>query len=89
MVVYIFATVLRNSVQIAYACFVFCSLLLTMFHRVLARGSRLLCLWMSNQGVAAAAGSTGSRKRIPTERIILQVVVSSYCSRSINICSVF
>ncbi|XP_042268713.1 phosphatidylinositol 4-phosphate 3-kinase C2 domain-containing subunit alpha [Thunnus maccoyii] len=43
------------------------------FRRVLARGSRLLCLWMSNQGVAAAAGSTGNRKRIPTERIILQV----------------
>ncbi|KAM7415085.1 hypothetical protein PAMA_019762 [Pampus argenteus] len=43
------------------------------FRRVLARGSRLLCLWMSNQGVSAAAGSTGSRKRIPTERIILQV----------------
>ncbi|XP_053175017.1 phosphatidylinositol 4-phosphate 3-kinase C2 domain-containing subunit alpha isoform X1 [Scomber japonicus] len=43
------------------------------FRRVLARGSRLLCLWMSNQGVASAAGSTGIRKRIPTERVILQV----------------
>ncbi|XP_039988528.1 phosphatidylinositol 4-phosphate 3-kinase C2 domain-containing subunit alpha [Xiphias gladius] len=43
------------------------------FRRVLARGSRLLCLWTSAQGAAAAAGSAGSRKRMPTERIILQV----------------
>lgn len=43
------------------------------FRRVLARGSRLLCLWTSAQGAAAAAGSTGSRKRMPTERIVLQV----------------
>uniref|UniRef100_A0A8D3CVG2 Phosphatidylinositol-4-phosphate 3-kinase, catalytic subunit type 2 alpha n=1 Tax=Scophthalmus maximus TaxID=52904 RepID=A0A8D3CVG2_SCOMX len=42
------------------------------FRRVLARGSRLLCLWTTTQGAAAAAGSTG-RKRMPTERIILQV----------------
>lgn len=44
-----------------------------MFCRVLARGSRLLCLWTSAQGAAAAAGSTGSRKRVPVERIVLQV----------------
>ncbi|XP_049429216.1 phosphatidylinositol 4-phosphate 3-kinase C2 domain-containing subunit alpha [Epinephelus fuscoguttatus] len=43
------------------------------FRRVLARGSRLLCLWTSAQGAAAAAGSTGGRKRMPTERIVLQV----------------
>ncbi|XP_037622642.1 phosphatidylinositol 4-phosphate 3-kinase C2 domain-containing subunit alpha [Sebastes umbrosus] len=43
------------------------------FRRVLARGSRLLCLWTSAQGAAAAAGSTGSRKRMPAERIVLQV----------------
>ncbi|XP_038560944.1 phosphatidylinositol 4-phosphate 3-kinase C2 domain-containing subunit alpha isoform X1 [Micropterus salmoides] len=43
------------------------------FRRVLARGSRLLCLWTSPQGAAAATGSTGSRKRVPTERIVLQV----------------
>ncbi|KAM3608625.1 uncharacterized protein V6R79_001843 [Siganus canaliculatus] len=43
------------------------------FRRVLARGSRLLCLWTSAQGAAAAAGSAGSRKRMPTERIVLQV----------------
>ncbi|KAE8296762.1 Phosphatidylinositol 4-phosphate 3-kinase C2 domain-containing subunit alpha [Larimichthys crocea] len=43
------------------------------FRRVLARGSRLLCLWTSAQGAAAAAGSTGNRKRMPTERIVLQV----------------
>ncbi|XP_029377895.1 phosphatidylinositol 4-phosphate 3-kinase C2 domain-containing subunit alpha isoform X2 [Echeneis naucrates] len=43
------------------------------FRWVLARGSRLLGLWTSSQGTAAATGSTGSRKRIPTERIILQV----------------
>ncbi|XP_023144041.2 phosphatidylinositol 4-phosphate 3-kinase C2 domain-containing subunit alpha [Amphiprion ocellaris] len=43
------------------------------FRRVLARGSRLLCLWTSAQGAAAAAGSTGSRKRVPAERIVLQV----------------
>ncbi|XP_028304937.1 phosphatidylinositol 4-phosphate 3-kinase C2 domain-containing subunit alpha isoform X2 [Gouania willdenowi] len=41
------------------------------FRRVLAGGSRLLCLWTSAQGTTA--GSTGSRKRTPTERIILQV----------------
>lgn len=44
-----------------------------MFCRVLARDSRLLCLWTSAQGAAAAAGSTGSRKRVPVERIVLQV----------------
>nr|XP_019934575.1 PREDICTED: phosphatidylinositol 4-phosphate 3-kinase C2 domain-containing subunit alpha [Paralichthys olivaceus]XP_019934576.1 PREDICTED: phosphatidylinositol 4-phosphate 3-kinase C2 domain-containing subunit alpha [Paralichthys olivaceus] len=43
------------------------------FRRVLARGSRLLCLWTSAQGAAATAGSAGGRKRMPTERIILQV----------------
>ncbi|XP_068168254.1 phosphatidylinositol 4-phosphate 3-kinase C2 domain-containing subunit alpha [Antennarius striatus] len=44
------------------------------FRRVLASGSRLLCLWTSTQGAAAAAaGSTGGRKRTPTERIVLQV----------------
>ncbi|XP_031713793.1 phosphatidylinositol 4-phosphate 3-kinase C2 domain-containing subunit alpha [Anarrhichthys ocellatus] len=43
------------------------------FRRVLAKGSRLLCLWTSAQGAAAAAGSTASRKRVPTERIVLQV----------------
>lgn len=47
--------------------------LLTVCYRVLARGSRLLCLWTSAHGAAAAAGSTGSRKRVPTERIVLQV----------------
>uniref|UniRef100_A0A671YC12 Phosphatidylinositol 4-phosphate 3-kinase C2 domain-containing subunit alpha n=1 Tax=Sparus aurata TaxID=8175 RepID=A0A671YC12_SPAAU len=43
------------------------------FRGVLARDSRLLCLWTSAQGAAAAAGSTGSRKRVPVERIVLQV----------------
>ncbi|XP_069551537.1 phosphatidylinositol 4-phosphate 3-kinase C2 domain-containing subunit alpha [Brachyistius frenatus] len=43
------------------------------FRRVLARGSRLLCLWSSAQGPAAATGSTGSRKRVPAERVVLQV----------------
>uniref|UniRef100_A0A8C4EPS9 Phosphatidylinositol-4-phosphate 3-kinase, catalytic subunit type 2 alpha n=1 Tax=Dicentrarchus labrax TaxID=13489 RepID=A0A8C4EPS9_DICLA len=43
------------------------------FRRVLARGSRLLCLWTSAQGAAAAAGTTGNRKRVPAERIVLQV----------------
>ncbi|KAM9352450.1 phosphatidylinositol 4-phosphate 3-kinase C2 domain-containing subunit alpha [Symphorus nematophorus] len=43
------------------------------FRRVLAKGSRLLCLWTSAQGAAAAAGSAGSRKRMPAERIVLQV----------------
>ncbi|XP_071767205.2 phosphatidylinositol 4-phosphate 3-kinase C2 domain-containing subunit alpha [Centroberyx gerrardi] len=43
------------------------------FRRVLARGSRLLCLWTSPQGAAAAAGSTGNRRRPLAERIILQV----------------
>ncbi|XP_029289627.1 LOW QUALITY PROTEIN: phosphatidylinositol 4-phosphate 3-kinase C2 domain-containing subunit alpha [Cottoperca gobio] len=43
------------------------------FRRVLARGSRLLCLWTSAQGAAAGGGSAGSRKRVPAERIILQV----------------
>ncbi|XP_054476233.1 phosphatidylinositol 4-phosphate 3-kinase C2 domain-containing subunit alpha isoform X2 [Anoplopoma fimbria] len=43
------------------------------FRRVLAKGSRLLCLWTSAQGAAAAAGAAGSRKRLPTERIVLQV----------------
>ncbi|XP_034540601.1 phosphatidylinositol 4-phosphate 3-kinase C2 domain-containing subunit alpha [Notolabrus celidotus] len=44
------------------------------FRRVLARGSRLLCLWTSAQGAAAAAaGAAGNRKRMPTERIVLQV----------------
>lgn len=49
--------------------------------RVLARGSRLLCLWTSAQGAAAAAGSTGSRKRMPTERIILQVSAAALPQR--------
>lgn len=62
-----------------------------MFCRVLARGSRLLCLWTSAQGAAAAGGSTGSRKRMPAERIVLQVGggASSICSSSISICSGF
>lgn len=53
---------------------------------MLARGSRLLCLWTSAQGAAAAAGSTGSRKRMPAERIVLQVGggASSICSSSIS-----
>uniref|UniRef100_A0A1A8CKU6 Phosphatidylinositol 4-phosphate 3-kinase C2 domain-containing subunit alpha n=1 Tax=Nothobranchius kadleci TaxID=1051664 RepID=A0A1A8CKU6_NOTKA len=42
------------------------------FRRVLAGGSRLLCLWTSPQG-AAAAGPASNRKRGSTERIILQV----------------
>ncbi|XP_061630059.1 phosphatidylinositol 4-phosphate 3-kinase C2 domain-containing subunit alpha isoform X1 [Phyllopteryx taeniolatus] len=41
------------------------------FRRVLARGTRLLCLWSSVQG--AAAGSAGGRKKMPAERIVLQV----------------
>ncbi|XP_034031719.1 LOW QUALITY PROTEIN: phosphatidylinositol 4-phosphate 3-kinase C2 domain-containing subunit alpha [Thalassophryne amazonica] len=47
------------------------------FRRVLARGSRLLCFWTSAQGAAAAAGSTTNRKRVLTERIVLQVDFSS------------
>ncbi|KAM4554198.1 phosphatidylinositol 4-phosphate 3-kinase C2 domain-containing subunit alpha [Fundulus diaphanus] len=43
------------------------------FRRVLARGTRFLCLWTSAQGAAGAAGATSSRKRLPAERIILQV----------------
>ncbi|XP_029992673.1 phosphatidylinositol 4-phosphate 3-kinase C2 domain-containing subunit alpha [Sphaeramia orbicularis] len=43
------------------------------FRRVLVSGSRLLCLWMSAQGAAAASGSTGNRRRVPSERIVLQV----------------
>uniref|UniRef100_A0A667XSV6 Phosphatidylinositol-4-phosphate 3-kinase catalytic subunit type 2 alpha n=1 Tax=Myripristis murdjan TaxID=586833 RepID=A0A667XSV6_9TELE len=43
------------------------------FRRVLARGSRLLCLWTSPQGAAAAAGSAGGRRRALAERIVLQV----------------
>lgn len=50
--------------------------LLTVFCRVLAKGSRLLCLWTSAQG-AAAAGSAGGRKRVPAERIVLQVGVGA------------
>ncbi|KAF3706201.1 Phosphatidylinositol 4-phosphate 3-kinase C2 domain-containing subunit alpha [Channa argus] len=42
------------------------------FRRVLARGSRLLCLWTTAHG-AATASSTVSRKKIPTEKIVLQV----------------
>ena len=58
----------------------------TVFCRVLAKGSRLLCLWTSAQGAAAAAGSTGNRKRVSAERIVLQVGggASSICSRSIS-----
>ncbi|XP_061678139.1 phosphatidylinositol 4-phosphate 3-kinase C2 domain-containing subunit alpha [Syngnathoides biaculeatus] len=41
------------------------------FRRVLARGTRLLCLWSSVQG--GAAGSAGGRKKILAERIVLQV----------------
>ncbi|CAG5957551.1 unnamed protein product [Menidia menidia] len=48
------------------------SLSLFDFRGVLAGGPRLLCLWTCAEG-AAAAGSTGSRKRVPAERIILQV----------------
>uniref|UniRef100_A0AAQ4R0F5 Phosphatidylinositol 4-phosphate 3-kinase C2 domain-containing subunit alpha n=1 Tax=Gasterosteus aculeatus aculeatus TaxID=481459 RepID=A0AAQ4R0F5_GASAC len=40
------------------------------FRRVLAKGSRLLCLWTSAQG---AAGSAGGRSKVPTEKIVLQV----------------
>ncbi|KAM6927143.1 phosphatidylinositol 4-phosphate 3-kinase C2 domain-containing subunit alpha [Lycodopsis pacificus] len=43
------------------------------FRRVLNKGSRLLCLWTSAQGAAAAAGSTAGRRRVTTERIVLQV----------------
>ncbi|XP_053740686.1 phosphatidylinositol 4-phosphate 3-kinase C2 domain-containing subunit alpha [Synchiropus splendidus] len=41
------------------------------FRRVLVNGSRLMCLWSSTQ--EAAPGSTNSRKKTPTERIVLQV----------------
>lgn len=40
------------------------------FRRVLARGTRFLSLWISAQ---AAAGATSGHKKVPTERIILQV----------------
>ncbi|KAM4573740.1 phosphatidylinositol 4-phosphate 3-kinase C2 domain-containing subunit alpha [Odontesthes bonariensis] len=43
------------------------------FRGVLARGTRLLCLWTCAQGAAAAAGPTVSRKRVSAERIVLQV----------------
>ncbi|KAM3869665.1 phosphatidylinositol 4-phosphate 3-kinase C2 domain-containing subunit alpha [Diretmus argenteus] len=43
------------------------------FRRVLARGTRLVCLWTSSQGAAAAAGSVGNRRRALAERIVLQV----------------
>ena len=46
-------------------------------YRVLARGTRLLCLWTSAQGAAAAAGPTVSRKRVSAERIVLQVGINS------------
>ncbi|RVE71352.1 hypothetical protein OJAV_G00051090 [Oryzias javanicus] len=42
------------------------------FRRVLARGTKLLGLWTCVQG-AAAAGPAGGRKRVPSERIVLQV----------------
>uniref|UniRef100_A0A3P9LP67 Phosphatidylinositol-4-phosphate 3-kinase catalytic subunit type 2 alpha n=1 Tax=Oryzias latipes TaxID=8090 RepID=A0A3P9LP67_ORYLA len=42
------------------------------FRRVLARGTKLLGLWTSVLG-PAAAGPAGSRKRIPSERVVLQV----------------
>lgn len=61
--------------------------LLAVFCRVLARGSRLLCLWTCDHGAAAATGSAASRRRLPTERIILQVgAADSICSASISIC---
>ncbi|XP_056138610.1 phosphatidylinositol 4-phosphate 3-kinase C2 domain-containing subunit alpha isoform X2 [Lampris incognitus] len=43
------------------------------YRQVLARGTRLLCVWTSPQGAAAAASSAGTRKRTLAERIILQV----------------
>lgn len=43
-----------------------------LFYRVLARGTKLLGLWTSALG-PAAAGPAGSRKRIPSERVVLQV----------------
>ncbi|KAK5866947.1 hypothetical protein PBY51_011478 [Eleginops maclovinus] len=43
------------------------------FRRVLARGSQLLCVWTSPEGAAAPGGSAGSRRRVPAERIVLQV----------------
>ncbi|XP_072242459.1 phosphatidylinositol 4-phosphate 3-kinase C2 domain-containing subunit alpha [Leuresthes tenuis] len=43
------------------------------FRGVLARGTRLLCLWTSAQGAAASAGPSISRKRVSAERIVLQV----------------
>ncbi|XP_061780799.1 phosphatidylinositol 4-phosphate 3-kinase C2 domain-containing subunit alpha [Nerophis lumbriciformis] len=43
------------------------------FRRVLASGTRLLCLWTSTQCAAPAAGSTSGRKKMPAERIALQV----------------
>ncbi|KAM6937548.1 phosphatidylinositol 4-phosphate 3-kinase C2 domain-containing subunit alpha [Xenentodon cancila] len=44
------------------------------FRGVLARGTRLLCLWMSAQGhAAAAAGPPGGHKWAPAQRIVLQV----------------
>lgn len=62
---------------------------LSVFCRVLARGTRLLCLWTSAQGAAAAASSAGSRKRMPAERIVLQVSggAVNICSSSISIFS--
>uniref|UniRef100_A0A8C7YT51 Phosphatidylinositol-4-phosphate 3-kinase, catalytic subunit type 2 alpha n=1 Tax=Oryzias sinensis TaxID=183150 RepID=A0A8C7YT51_9TELE len=42
------------------------------FRRVLARGTKLLGLWTSALG-PAAAGPAGSRKRVPSERVVLQV----------------
>ncbi|PWA24473.1 hypothetical protein CCH79_00011798 [Gambusia affinis] len=48
-------------------------MLTSVFNRVLARDTRFLCLWTSAQGAAGAAGAAGSRKRVPAERIILQV----------------
>ncbi|KAM4619533.1 phosphatidylinositol 4-phosphate 3-kinase C2 domain-containing subunit alpha [Polymixia lowei] len=42
------------------------------FRRVLATGTRLLCLWTCPQG-SAVAGSAGGRRRALVERIVLQV----------------
>lgn len=44
------------------------------FRSVLAKGSRLMCLWSCDQAAASSnSGSATSRRRLPTERIVLQV----------------
>lgn len=44
------------------------------FRSVLAKGSRLMCLWSCDQAAASSnSGSATSRRRLPTERIVVQV----------------